>query len=256
MIQLTATICLFVSSYVFHRIHASLCCLLLTAAVYTTLNTPLNLAVMTVECYIAVCLPLRHARFCTVKRTYILIGWIWVMSSVSTLPDIFFTLSSETVRVLHSNIFCSREELFRHPVLVQKQDVSYILYLFGVWATLFFTYFKIFFTARAAKQTKCSDGNTSKARNTILLHGFQLMMSMLTFIYQHVNKALFSLFPKNYIQILFVWYISVQIFPRFISPVVYGLRDQTFRQHLKKYLACILRAGVRPCTTTKLLLIC
>ncbi|KAL7407311.1 hypothetical protein ABVT39_006747 [Epinephelus coioides] len=67
MIQLTSTISLFVFSYVFYRINASLCCLIVTLSIFNTLNTPLNLAVMAVECYIAICLPLRHAELCTIK---------------------------------------------------------------------------------------------------------------------------------------------------------------------------------------------
>ncbi|KAK7915725.1 hypothetical protein WMY93_011486 [Mugilogobius chulae] len=78
MIQLTVAITLFVCTYVFFIINTSLCCILLAFAVFTTLNTPLNLAVMAVECYIAVCFPLRHPQLCSIKRIYIVIAVIWV----------------------------------------------------------------------------------------------------------------------------------------------------------------------------------
>ncbi|KAK7915727.1 hypothetical protein WMY93_011488 [Mugilogobius chulae] len=73
MIQLTAAITLFVCTYVFFFISTPLCCILLAFAVFTTLNTPLNLAVMAVECYIAVCFPLRHPQLCSIKRIYIVL---------------------------------------------------------------------------------------------------------------------------------------------------------------------------------------
>ncbi|KAM7401556.1 hypothetical protein PAMP_016863 [Pampus punctatissimus] len=238
MIQLTTTISLFVFSYVFYKINTSFCCLIITLAIFTTLNTPLNLAVMAVECYIAICLPLRHAEFCTIKRTYILIGWIWTMSAVSTLPDVFIILATEPLRLFYSSIFCERDNLFHHPVSLKKRDVSYIIFLIGVWLTLFYTYFKIFFAAKAAKKAKSSDGDAKKARNTILLHGFQLILCMLTYVAHVLIKGLLYWFPKHYVHIAFASYIVIQILPRFVSPIVYGLRDKTFRQHLKKYLMC------------------
>lgn len=238
MIQLSTTICLFVSSYLFYKINASLCCLIITFAVFATLNTPFNLAVMAVECYIAVCLPLRHGELCTIKRTYILIGSIWAMSAVSTLPDVFIILATEPLHLFYSTIFCVKDNLFRHPIHLKKRDVLYIIYLIAVWLILFYTYFKIFLAAKEAKAAESADGDTKKARNTILLHGFQLLLCMLTYVAHEINKALFYWFPKHYLHVLFVSYIIIQILPRCISPLVYGLRDKILRQHLKKYVLC------------------
>lgn len=256
MIQLTTTISLFVFSYVFYKINASFCLVIIILAVFTTLNTPLNLAVMAVECYIAVCLPLRHAELCTIKRTYILIGWIWAMSAASTLLDVFIVLATEPVQLFYSTIPCQKDVLFRHPIHWEKRDVSYSIYLVGVWLTLVYTYFKIFLAAKDAKDAKSAGGDAKKARNTILLHGFQLLLSMLTYVAHMLQKAIFYWFPKHYIQAIFVSYIVIQILPRFVSPVVYGLRDKTFRQHLKKYLLCTARAGIKPWAAAKLMLLC
>ncbi|XP_056245330.1 odorant receptor 131-2-like [Seriola aureovittata] len=231
MIQLTTTISLFVFSYVFYKINTSFCCLIITFAVFTTLNTPLNLAVMAVECYIAICLPLRHA------------------DAVSTLPDVFIVVATKPVQLFYSTIFCERDNLFSHPISLKKRDVSYIIYLIIVWLTLFFTYFKIFFAAKEAKEAKeakSRDGDAKKARNTILLHGFQLLLCMLTYVAHEVIKGLLYWFPKHYAHVVFVSYIMIQMFPRFVSPMVYGLRDKTFRQHLKKYLLCTVRPSIKP----------
>ncbi|XP_035486251.1 odorant receptor 131-2-like [Scophthalmus maximus] len=256
MIQLTVTISLLVFFFVFHKINASFCCLLITFAVFTTFNTPLNLAVMAVECYIAICLPLRHAELCTNKRTYILIGWIWAMSAVSMLPDLFIILATEPARLFYSTIFCKRDNLFRHPISLKKRDVSQIILLISVWLTLFYTYFKIFFAAKAAKEVKSGKGDAKKARNTILLHGFQLQLCMLTYVTPIVKEALFYWFPKYDSHVDFVSYIIIEILPRFISPIVYGLRDKTFRQHLKNHLLCTVRTSVKPLTAAKLMLLC
>ncbi|XP_061584248.1 odorant receptor 131-2-like [Cololabis saira] len=243
MIQLTVSISLFVFSYVFYKINASFCCLMVIFGAITTINTPLNLAVMAVECYIAICFPLQHSKLCTIKRTYILIGCIWALNAGSVMPDVFITLATEPVGLFYSDIFCQMENLFRHPVISEKRDVSYLIYLTSVWLTLLFTYFKIFFAAKVANSV---DGNFKKARNTILLHGFQLLLSMVTYLFHILQKALIQWFPKHFLEILFVCYIIIQVLPRFISPIVYGLRDSTFKTHLRKYLLCTMRASNSP----------
>ncbi|XP_031735538.1 odorant receptor 131-2-like [Anarrhichthys ocellatus] len=245
MIQLTTSISLFVLSYIFYRINVSLCCLIMIFTVFTTLNTPLNLAVMAVECYIAICLPLRHAELCTIRRTYILIGLIWAMSAVPMLPDVFILLATEPVELFYSNIFCHRDNLFRHPIHLKKKEVSYAVYLVVVWLTLLYTYIKIILAAKTAKASKSADGDTNKARNTILLHGFQLLLCMLTYVAHLIRKALVYSFPENNQIIIFASYIIVQLLPRLVSPIVYGLRDNTFRQHLKKYLLCSMRPSIK-----------
>ncbi|XP_062264169.1 odorant receptor 131-2-like [Platichthys flesus] len=246
MIQLTATISLFFLSYVFYKIQATLCCLIISLAIFTTLNTPLNLAAMAVECYIAVCLPLRHTELCTIRRTYILIGWIWTMNIISALSDVFIVLATQPLQLFRSTIFCERNNLFRHPVSVKKREVSYIIYLIGVWFTLLYTYFKIFLAAKAAKVSKSGDRDAKKASKTILLHGFQLLLCMLTYLNHVIGNALLNLFPKHFVHVFFVSYIIIQVLPRFISPIVYGLRDKTFRQHLKKHLIWKRRSTITP----------
>ncbi|KAK7915732.1 hypothetical protein WMY93_011493 [Mugilogobius chulae] len=74
MVQLTITCTLFVLSYILYRINVSFCSFFILMAVFTTRNTPVNLAGMAIERYIAICNPLRHGQICTVRRTYYAIG--------------------------------------------------------------------------------------------------------------------------------------------------------------------------------------
>lgn len=232
MIQLTAATLLFVLSYIFYKINVSLCCIIIIFAVLTTLNSPLNIAVMAVECYIAVCLPLRYHELCAIKKTYVLIGLIWAMSTVSIVPEVFVMFATEPVEFLYSNVFCQRDNIFRNPLMKSKRDVSHIIFFVVLWLILIFTYSRIFFTAKAA------DGDAKKARNTVLLHGFQLLLCMLTYVYPVLKNAVFHWSPKHYIHVLFVCFIIIQILPRFISPILYGLRDQTFRKYYKRHNTC------------------
>lgn len=232
MMQLALSTLLHVISYAFHTINVSFCLILLIITILTTLNTPLNLAGMAVECYIAICIPLRHGQICTIKKTNILIGLIWVASAFSILPDLFILLATEPLQFFHSKLFCARDYVFRSSYSLKKRNASHIVCLVLVWLTLFYTYFRILFAAKEAT------AGIKKARNTILLHGFQLLLCMLTYVRPMFEQCLLYLLPKQYLAIRFATYVIVQILPRFVSPIIYGLRDQTFRRYVRRYLLC------------------
>ena len=232
MIQVTLTVMLFIISYTIYKINVSVCCVFILLALFTTENTPLNLACMAVECYIAICFPLRHAQICTVKRTLMLIGSIWVTSLLSVLPDLFITLAMQPVDFFHSRVFCLRETAFPNPHIVKKRDITYIVYLVIVWLVIFYTYFRILFTAQTASK------DAKKARNTIILHGFQVLLCMAIYAEPLLKQALYEWFPKNYLDSLFACYIIAQMLPRSISSIIYGIRDKTFRRYLKRHLFC------------------
>nr|XP_046241237.1 odorant receptor 131-2-like [Scatophagus argus] len=231
MIQLTTSISLYILA-AFKTIYVSLCCLIILPAILTTQNTPLNLAFMAVECYIAVCIPLRYNYICTVRRTYIVIGTIWTLSSLSVLPDVFILLATEPVEFLHSRRYCSRDTVFRSAYSLKKRDASHIAFLIVVWLTLFYTYFRILFVAKGA------EANAKKARNTLLLHGFQVMLCMVTYVQPMLIQVFTNIgITGRYMH--FIIYVINQMLPRLISPIIYGLRDKTFRKYHKKYLCAV-----------------
>ncbi|XP_065811461.1 odorant receptor 131-2-like [Labrus bergylta] len=232
MIQVTLTIIMFIISYTIHRINVSVCCFLMLTALFATENTPLNLACMAVECYIAICMPLRHVQICTVRRTLILIGLIWITSMLSVLPDLFVTLATEPLDFFGSRVFCLRQTVFPNPVNTKRRNALYSVFLVVIWITIFFTYFKILFTAKAASK------DAKKARNTVLLHGFQLLLCMSTYVGPPLLTIIKQWLPRDYTDHLFAYYITIQILPRSIIPFIYGVRDNTFRRYLKRYLCC------------------
>ncbi|XP_013771323.1 olfactory receptor 2AG1-like [Pundamilia nyererei] len=232
MVQVMLTAILFIISYTIYKLSVSVCCIFMLLALFTTENSPLNLACMAVECYIAICFPLRHVQICTVQRTLILISLIWMITTLSVLPDLFITLATEPLDFFHSRVFCLRNTVFPHPLIIQKRDITYGVFLVIVWVTIIYTYLKILFTAKTASK------DAKKAKNTILLHGFQLLLCMATYAAPHLTNALQKWFPTNYTDSLFVIYVTVQILPRSISPIIYGIRDKTFRRFLKGNLLC------------------
>ncbi|KAJ8358581.1 hypothetical protein SKAU_G00151060 [Synaphobranchus kaupii] len=232
MIQLTIAALLHLIAYIWFKINVSFCCFLLMIAISTTLNTPLNLAGMAIERYIAICNPLRHAQLCTVNRTYILIAIIWALGAAAILPDLFVLLVTESNEFFHSVIYCNQDPLFRQDFMKKKKNISNITYLSCVWLILFFTYFKILFAAKAV------NADAKKARNTILLHGAQLIMCMLTYVDPPLETVFVYIFPSHLREVRFANYLIIYILPRFLSPILYGLRDQSFRKYFKMYLLC------------------
>ncbi|KAK1157623.1 odorant receptor 131-2-like [Acipenser oxyrinchus oxyrinchus] len=234
-VQLTVTVTLYIVSYVFFKINVSFCSVLILLALFATMNTPLNLAAMAIERYVAICNPLRHSQICTVRRTCILIAVIWVAGLAPLLFDWVVFFATESLSFFHSSIFCYRENVFRSPLLYYKRQPFDILYFSFVSLTIIYTYLRIMFAARAATTDRSS---AAKARNTILLHGVQLLMCMLTYVTPQIELALLYVFQGRISDSRYVTYLVVYILPRFLSPIIYGLRDKKFRKYLKRYFVC------------------
>ena len=234
IILLTLFTLIQVLSYIVFTLNVSFCMFLMMITIPANLNNPVTLAAMAVECYIAICLPLRHIQICTVKKAYVVIGLTWVIGTLLILTDLFFTLATESMEFLHSRMFCLSKNVFRHPSHAEKSNISNIALMVIVWITLFYTYFRIIFAAKAAA------ADAEKARNTILLHGFQLILCMLTYVYGLTLEVLIYLFPRGVLAMRFTVSILIHVLPRLISPVIYGLRDKTFRKFLQQNrLVCL-----------------
>ncbi|XP_067228734.1 odorant receptor 131-2-like [Chanodichthys erythropterus] len=234
-VQLTVTIALFVVSYALYTISVGVCCFFILVAVFTTRSTPVNLAGMAIERYIAICYPLRHAEICTVRRAYMLIGLIWFISVVPDITDLFVTLATEPLSFFQTAVFCLRPNVFKDPVLLYKRQAFDGIYFSLVFLTLLCTYLRIVFAARAlSTERTCA----KRATNTILLHGVQLLMCLLSYVSPSVEGILHIIFPGRILEIRFANYLIVYILPRFLSPIIYGVRDKKFRKYLKRYFVC------------------
>ncbi|XP_058636269.1 odorant receptor 131-2-like [Onychostoma macrolepis] len=235
IIMLSISVFLQVAAYVFRNVNVSVCSLVLLFAVIVTKNNPLNLACMAIERYISICKPLHHPQICTVRRTYILIWFIWTLSAVPAFSDIFITLSTQPASFFSTVFLCHGLFIYNTWQHTVKDTVSNVVYLSFVWVTLIVTYFKVLSAANAASADRVS---ARKARNTILLHGGQLLLCMMSYVTALVDSALVDLFPQSRSTILFILYLLSNVLPRLLSPLIYGLRDKQFSKRIKVYFYC------------------
>ncbi|XP_018558439.1 odorant receptor 131-2-like [Lates calcarifer] len=225
MIVLTFSVALHIFTYTIPLTFAP-CCIILFILVTTTKNSPLNLAGMAVERYIAVCRPLHHAQICTVQRAYALIALIWVVSLIPGLTDIMVVLATQPLSVFSRIVICYPTYLYNTPYHnAQSVAVQVLLFSFVV-LTLIITYLKVLCAAQAASGS--DQASARNARNTILLHGVQLLICTLSFISPLINLISLSIWPQNRRFILFTTYLLTELIPRLLSPLIYGVRDKKF----------------------------
>ncbi|XP_061147503.1 odorant receptor 131-2-like [Syngnathus typhle] len=240
--QLSFSVTLFLLSYIVFHIRVSLCCVFILLTVFSTRNTPLNLAAMAAERYVAICRPLRHHQLCTARRTYLTILLIWLVSVAPEVTDLFFTVASQPPGFFLGYVFCVRSNVFPDALMMHKRIAFDCFYFLCVFLTLVFTYIKIL---RAARSASAQKGLAERARNTVLLHGVQLTMCLLAYVSPGVELLLLLVFPSHMREIRYVGYLLVNILPRFLSPVIYGIRDDKFRRFLNEtQRSCF--APVRP----------
>ncbi|XP_031735536.1 odorant receptor 131-2-like [Anarrhichthys ocellatus] len=211
-------------------------------AVLTTRSTPLILAGMALERYISICFPLHYCHMCTVPRTFLLVFIILILTAAPPVTDLLITAVHRPLSFFHTDIFCDHPLLFRHRSIYYKNCVFDGVYLSFVALTLLYTYCRIMMTAQAASTGLAS---VKRARNTVLLHGVQLLLCMLAFVVPSLQAALISLFPRFSLEIRYIFFLLVYIIPRFMSPIIYGFRDELFRKYWTRYLACRGQSTVR-----------
>ncbi|KAM4702127.1 odorant receptor 131-2-like [Discoglossus pictus] len=209
----------------------SFCYILITASSTSFKVTPYNLAVMALERYVAICLPLRHGELCTRQSANIAIAVIWAIGLIPNIGD-FIALSSSVNKDFFSlNVICSRAA---STITVVQNNIRFFTHTMTfslVGLVIVFTYIKIMMVALKVDANKAS---ASKAGKTVILHAVQLLLCMLAFSY-----TLTETFLRQYVAFLPILnFFTFMCLPRFLSPVIYGIRDEVFRNYIKKQFFC------------------
>ncbi|XP_012690426.1 odorant receptor 131-2-like [Clupea harengus] len=234
MLLVMFSVLLHVLAYQPGAIRVPLCYILVLASGTTFRNTPLILAGMAVERFVAVCLPLHHGHLCTADRARVFNAATWCVSSIPSLADLFLSLSERSLQFYISDILCYHANLFISPLHQVISAAGNGICMAFVWATLFYTYVHVLCAARAVS----SKGQAQKAQRTILLHASQLLLCMLSYISPVFDRILISMFPLLPTKVLFGSFVVAHLLPRVLSPLIYGIRDKAFKKHLKGALLC------------------
>ncbi|XP_073525069.1 odorant receptor 131-2-like [Phyllobates terribilis] len=204
-----------------------ICYALATLAASAFRVTPYNLAIMSLERYFAICYPLRHAQVCTVQRSLSVIRVMWLLSLIPLVPDFIAMCFSMPKNFFTTSLICQWSTFAMNSFQVTLRSLMEITTFILVGLVILYTYVKVMVVAR-----KIGSGRSSafKAEKTVLLHALQLGLCMTSFSSLFTNAYLREYF---YFIPIFNFFAFICI-PRFISPIIYGVRDEVFRKYIRK----------------------
>ncbi|XP_073335032.1 odorant receptor 131-2-like [Pagrus major] len=200
--------------------------------------SPLTLVVMSLERYVAVCYPLRHATIITIRNTGVAISVVWAFSSLNVLTRLLLLIHFPFEDLRMKN-FCSKVAMFPGPIsdLYDKAYTCFLFVLAGV--AVISSYIAVMVAAKSASEDRAS---AQKARNTLLLHLVQLGLSLSSTIHNPMLIAISknaTRMEQAHIQVIL--YVCVSLLPRCLSSLVYGIRDPTIRPVLMYHLCCRMK---------------
>ncbi|XP_059913477.1 odorant receptor 131-2-like [Gadus macrocephalus] len=218
------------------RLKLYVCGLLTSIGVLEDIISPLTLAVMSLERYVAVCFPMRHASLATVRNTGAAIALVWTISGGNVLMRVLILIGWKNDLDLNVEMkdFCSKEAMFLAPISSQVDKAfSIFVFAFGGFVTIL-SYVGVTLVARSASTEKAT---ASKAGKTVLLHMIQLVLILIATIYSSILLSFARTVDRTtLIRLYNSFYVCLNIFPRCLSALIYGLRDKTIRPVLLKRL--------------------
>ncbi|XP_076118540.1 odorant receptor 131-2-like [Alosa pseudoharengus] len=212
---------LYVLSLNLQKIPKAVCSLIVLMSATMVRISAVNLGVMSLECYVAICFPLRHSEMATQKMTVVSIAVMWVLCCISPAIAILYALVQSPASFKDS-MFCTQQVFFMAPWQVTLFQGLNGFFFVAVTAIIFFTYISVIVAARSASAEKDS---TKKAQRTVLLHLGQLVLCLNSLLYGTIERALaMTSSSRLFMDLRYLNYLFVLILPRCLSPLIYGLR--------------------------------
>ncbi|XP_073404496.1 odorant receptor 131-2-like [Dendrobates tinctorius] len=203
----------------------SICYALVTFSGSAFLVMPYNLAIMSLERYLAISYPLRHSQICNVQRSLLAIGVMWAVGLAPQLLDFIAMCYSMPRGFFSASLVCVWPAFVMSDFQVKLRSFSEISGLSLVGFVIFYTYINVMVVARKIGSGKYS---AFKAEKTVLLHALQLGLCVMSY-----TSSLTDAYMTKYF-----FFIPITNFffclPRFISPLIYGIRDEVFQKHMRK----------------------
>ncbi|XP_040006355.1 odorant receptor 131-2-like [Xiphias gladius] len=140
------------------RMTYPVCGVLALFASLTTVISPLTLVVMSLERYVAVCYPLRHATIMTIRNTGVAIVVVWAFSLLNVLTRVFLLLEYpfEDLESLQMTDICSVMAMLIGPSS-DHYDKAFTGFLFvSSSLSIISSYTGVMVAARSASTDKAS----------------------------------------------------------------------------------------------------
>ncbi|XP_049323472.1 odorant receptor 131-2-like [Astyanax mexicanus] len=197
--------------------------------------TPLTITAMCVERYVAICMPLRHSAISTTSRTINVILIIWIMSFIVPFMDVLILIVSVPEEYFIEPIFCHYDIMMPEHWHRAMRSILYVIDFFIILLIEFFCYLMIMIAARRASVDKKS---AAKGLRTVSLHMIQLILCTVQSVCPYVEAEIIEIDFTLYLSVRLFNFLTFNIIARAITPLVYGIRDETFCAALLHYIKC------------------
>ncbi|XP_043974945.1 odorant receptor 131-2-like [Gambusia affinis] len=211
-----------------------LCTVISIVTLLYVMATPVTLTAMTLERYVAICLPLRHAELCSTRRSMHCILVIHGISSVPSMLNLSIFFATAPLGLYEQRALCSVDMFILQPWQRNFRSAISQLYFFIMCIIIVFCYIQIVKVAKAASGE--NKQSTQKGMRTVILHTFQLLLCLILLWNPFTEAAALRVDVNLFLNIRYFNYIVFSLAPRCLSPLVYGLRDEMFFLALKNYI--------------------
>ncbi|XP_015238697.1 odorant receptor 131-2-like [Cyprinodon tularosa] len=229
-VLLLSDVLLIVNSLEF-TIQVWLCTIISVVTVLYVMATPVTLTAMTLERYVAICLPLRHGELCSTRRSMHCILIIHGVSSVPCILILTMFFGTASLGLYKQKALCSVEVFLLQPWQRHFRSAVSQFYFLIMCIIIIFCYIQIVRVAKAASAE--NKQSTKRGLRTVLLHAFQLLLCLIQLWTPFSEAAALNVDVNLFVDIRFFNYMMFNLAPRCLSPLIYGLRDEKFFLALK-----------------------
>ncbi|XP_012715900.2 odorant receptor 131-2-like [Fundulus heteroclitus] len=236
---------LLIVNYFQFSIQIWLCTIISVVTLLYVMATPVTLTAMTLERYVAICLPMRHAELCSTRRSVHCILIIHVVSSVPGMMTLIIFMAIAPFGLYKQKALCSMEMFLLQTWQRHLRSAASQFYFLIMCIVIIFSYVQIMKVAKAASTE--NKQSTQRGLRTVTLHAFQLLLCLIQLWNPFIEAAALQINIALFIDIRYINYIMFSLASRCLSPLIYGLRDDLFFQAVRYYALCGLYKKQQSC---------